>query len=595
MSSTTGTPAAVAPCRPSGWFVNPWFDSFLIVGTPLLIWPAVMVAQDVWSPELLGHLILLTATGHYFATFVRTYGDLRLFRRFRARFVGVPILLIFTCVWAYANGASGPLLLVTGVWAFWHWLAQAFGFARIYDARIGSFRPLTAFLDKALVVVWFVAAIALNPSATANFSRLFLDAGMALPGAQVFEGFRTLVLYLVVATTVAYLANVVGTMLRGERVSWIKQSCHVTTIGFYWFAFGYMPNLFVSYVLYELFHDVQYFAITWLSCRSRVKRDGVAPWMRLMFRTGSGRLLLFVVVMIGFGAIDMSGRLIYGDTFTGDMLKAVFLTTALLHYYYDGFIWRVRESDLRGDLGMEGGARARVGPGFRHAAAWGLFFVPFALLAYETPQFSPMERAKMLVEAAPESFETQANYAHALVVSGDFERGLPHYTKSIDIYAGSAQAHFNYAAALDFQGRVAAAVDHYSRALECRDHDNVHAQAHTSLGVCLFLKGERVAAQRHFDAARSLGGPSPLDRMTSLAAALKGQPRRAVVLYAAALELEPDRADTKKKLATLLVGQAQARWNEGRHDAARLLVDKALELDPASAPAHQLRKRMPGK
>ena len=140
----------------SPWFQSASFDLLLILGVPFLTWPLVMAAQGAWGPTLLNQLILLTATGHYFATFVRVYGDRELFARFKARFVVVPLVLLVTCVGMFASGHGAALLLVTTAWAFWHWLAQAFGFARIYDIKVGSFRPLTALLDRALVITGFV-------------------------------------------------------------------------------------------------------------------------------------------------------------------------------------------------------------------------------------------------------------------------------------------------------------------------------------------------------------------------------------------------------------------------------------------------------
>jgi hypothetical protein len=178
------------------------------------------------------------------------------------------------------------------------------------------------------------------------------------------------------------------------------------TIGFYWFAFGFMPNFFVSYVLYELFHDIQYFAIVWLSGRSRVQREGTTSWMRSMFQPGLSRAFLFVAVMVAFGA---GSREWFGDDQIGNVMKGVVIAAALLHYYYDGFIWRVRESDTRADLGIVGGAAGRVRGGLGHVVAWGFLFVALVLLkARSSTEFSPMERARMGIGAAPESFETRA-------------------------------------------------------------------------------------------------------------------------------------------------------------------------------------------
>ena len=64
--------------------------------------------------------------------------------------------------------------------------------------------------------------------------------------------------------------------------------------------------------------------------------------------------------MIAFDAIDMTTRSYFEDDQVGKSLKGVFITAALLHFY-DGFIWRVRESDRRSNLGIAGGAAGRAG------------------------------------------------------------------------------------------------------------------------------------------------------------------------------------------------------------------------------------------
>ena len=51
--------------------------------------------------------------------------------------------------------------------------------------------------------------------------------------------------------------------------SWQKQVMHVMTIGYYWFAFAWLPNVLVAYVLYAFFHEGQYAAVTWRTCRTR--------------------------------------------------------------------------------------------------------------------------------------------------------------------------------------------------------------------------------------------------------------------------------------------------------------------------------------
>ena len=179
--------AAPAPAT-FPWFRSPTFDFLWILGVPLLTWPLLTLANIEWGPAVMSQLILLTATGHYFATFVRAYGDADLFARFRARFVAVPIVLLLTCVGAFASGFGAELTILVAAWAFWHWLAQAFGFARIYDIKVGSFHPRTALLDKALVVAGFVGTATLTDGAVATFGKLLLGAGVPLPSAATVAG-----------------------------------------------------------------------------------------------------------------------------------------------------------------------------------------------------------------------------------------------------------------------------------------------------------------------------------------------------------------------------------------------------------------------
>src|SRR5690606_26008920 len=348
--------------------------------------------------------------------------DRELFERFKLRFLLAPPLLLLTCALLLSSRHQGALLLVAAGWAFWHWLAQAFGFARIYDMKAGSFRPLTAWLDKAVVIAGFVGAATLNDGAVATFGKLFLDAGIPLPAAATFELVQAVVLTAVVLVGSAYLANFGRTLLRREPWSWQKQCMHVTTIGYYWFAFTWLPNVLVAYVLYELFHDIQYYAITWLTCRQRVQRPQVARWLQLVFRPGAVAAAGFVLLMTAFGAVDLLGRQLAPE------LLAVFLTAALLHYYYDGFIWKARESALRADLGIQGGIAAAVVPKLRHAGRWSLFFVPLlACVVFRRDGFTPRERAAALAAIAPGDFVARADLGLELAKGGYLPAALEHY------------------------------------------------------------------------------------------------------------------------------------------------------------------------
>jgi Tfp pilus assembly protein PilF len=622
MSSAAATAPAAARATPSPWFRSAPFDLLLILGVPFVTWPLVVLAKRAWGPELLTQLILLTATGHYFATFVRTYGDRALFERFRTRFLVAPVVLLVTCVGMFATGHGAALLLATMAWAFWHWLAQAFGFARIYDIKVGSYRKSTTYLDRALVITGFVGAVVLNDGATAEFAKTFLNAGVPLPTAGQFRVIELVTLAAMAGVGVAYVGNLAFTIARREPWSWQKQFMHVTTIGYYWFAFAWLPNVLVAYVLYELFHDIQYYAITWLTCRSRVQRPGVTRWLDRMFRPGWVAALGFIVLMSALGGVDALGRYNLAPGELGHQLwLGLFLTFALLHYYYDGFIWKARENTLGTDLGLRSGLRAAAVPTLRHAGGWAFFFVPlFALVSLEQRPLSARERAEALVALAPGDFLSQAELGLALMEARELPASLEHYRASIALNPDLAQVRANYGAALDFTGDLEGARAEYEAALALPDHGAAHRQAHVNLGVLLLAEGDPETAEGHLAAGRALGGDDPVARLMALAAALPPEAiARREKLYAAVVQLDRDQLDARFRLATLMleqrrfreaaahfeylvrarpniadgmIGLANAQAELGEFTSAEATLRRALQLAPNDPTARELARRL---
>ena len=624
MTNASHTSAAVRPPS-SAWFHSAPFDWLLVLGVPLVTWPLVMAGQTAWGPDLLTRLIFLTATGHYFATFVRAYGDRELFERFRTRFLLAPLVLLVTFVTMFASGNGPSLLFVTTAWAFWHWLAQAFGFARIYDIKVGSFERWTSWLDKALVITGFVGAVVLTDGATAEFAGTFLAAGFQLPTAAQFDVVQEVTVVTMAVVGIAYLTNLITTIARKRPWSWQKQVMHVMTIGYYWFAFAWLPNVLVAYVLYEFFHDVQYYAITWLTCRHRVRRPGTTPWLKRMFRPSWIATLSFLLLMTACGGLDVLARgILQPEDLSHQVWLAVILTFAVLHYYYDGFIWKARENTLGSDLGIRGGLGSQMVPGLRHAAAWSFFFVPMvAIMAYGNPPTDRRDEVEALVAIAPGDFLSQAELGLELVRAREFPAAIEHYQKSIAIHPELAQSRVNFGSALDLSGDLNGAREQYEAALACRDQRGAHSRAHTNLGVLLLAQGEHRLARQHLEAGRELGGKDPVARMMGLCAALPANAAaRRQQLYAAVLILDPKHLEARYQLALALLvkdqfelaanhftflveqapnvtlgmlGLARAQAELGRLPEARRNLGRALQLTPQDPQALALKAWLDGR
>src|SRR5207244_4070131 len=152
------------------------------------------------------------------------------------------------------------------------------------------------------------------------------------------------------------------------------------------------------------------------------------------------------------------------------VLTGVVAASGLLHFYYDGFIWKVREKSTRQSLGLAGGtADVNLGgflPGWAlHASKWAVAFViPLAAMWFGK-----------VYRAAPPADR-----------SGYVAADLP----------ASARAHFNYGSALQQIGRLDEAEKEYQAALRV---DPSYVKVYMNLGQLFVSKAKLDEAKKYYE------------------------------------------------------------------------------------------------
>src|SRR5213075_47934 len=130
--------------------------------------------------------------------------------------------------------------------------------------------------------------------------------------------------------------------------------------------------------------------------------------------------------------------------------------SALLHFYYDGFIWKVREPQTRPALGIESaGAAALAAPGpwpawARHSLRWVTLVIPFgALCAAQLVGrvVPPVERSAKVAEVLPEDARAQLNSGKALHAAGRVEKAISKYEFALSRDPSLAEAEFGLGSA----------------------------------------------------------------------------------------------------------------------------------------------------
>ncbi len=219
-----------------------------------------------------------------------------------------------------------------------------------------------------------------------SFLDLYYESGGPLVPVSVISGIRAVVVGALVLVTVRFVWRQWSDWRQGRGASVVKITLLATSIAFWWYCNVGVQNVLVGIALFEVFHDVQYLAIVWIYNRTRVERDeSISGFMRFVFRRSGALIGVYVGLVLAYGSIGLASSALAAE-WTRHVLLGVATASALLHFYYDSFIWKVRETQTRSMLGIEGAGSA--GPLRRqfwplwagHGLRWAALIIPVAAL-----------------------------------------------------------------------------------------------------------------------------------------------------------------------------------------------------------------------
>jgi Tfp pilus assembly protein PilF len=580
LSRLQTVPAAPASAsRPKLWILDSWRDLILYVGTPLLLVPVFALAQSRWGPQdIYLFVAAFGAMGHHLPGMIRAYGDRALFERFKWRFILAPLFLLAVCTAFFWWDLKG-ILLVVFFWGVWHGLMQTYGFCRIYDAKTGTFDALTRRLDFAMCVIWFATAVALSPYRLSDtLDTYYMCGGPFIPPSVVQLG-QGLFLLLAVAVSVLFVAHFCRLWIIGKRPNPVKVALLITSIAFWWYCNNLVANILVGIALFEVFHDVQYLSLVWIYNRNRVEKDSnIGGFMRFVFRRSGSLMGLYVGLVFAYGSLAyINGHL--GIDTVKRILTGVVTASTLLHFYYDGFIWKVRERSTRQSLGLTGGTADVSLGGFLpswalHGLKWAAVFVlPLgALWFWQTHLNVPeVQRRAWLVADVPIGEKQHFDYGQALQKEGKWAQAEEQYKIALGFKSSDAKSHNNLATVLMAQAKYDAAVRHVEEALHLEPNSG---ELHLSYASLLQRVGRADEAGPHYEAAARLMPNSPEAHYNyAVFLASTGKENDALSELRRVVQLKPDHADAQLQLADALFAKNDL-------EAAKAHYLAALRGDP---------------
>ncbi|AUX40919.1 hypothetical protein SOCE26_023210 [Sorangium cellulosum] len=337
----------------SAYIVSPWYDWAFFLLPPLLALAAgALIAGTPFSDERFrlhgqkvtwaGLFIGTIIHGHLAAVLLRSHGNAAVFRRHRLRFLAAPVALFAAMMLSMWAVVCVTVLVV--FWDVYHSALQTFGLGRIYDTRAGNAPALGRRLDLWLNLVLYIGPILAGATMLLHFQSFdaFEDVRAAFFTAvpALMETYHRYISWAVIAAGTSFLVYYVmayrSMQRRGYRVSFPKVWLYASTGLCSIYAWGFNPWGQAFFIM-NLFHAVQYLALVWWSEGGHLRRRLRLDALR------AGKPIA--------AAAFLGGVLVYGawaELAPSDdrALWSITQTVALMHFWYDGFIWSVSRKQV---------------------------------------------------------------------------------------------------------------------------------------------------------------------------------------------------------------------------------------------------------
>lgn len=324
---------AAAPPALAGWVVSPAFDLFFLANLawPLLLLPGVVsrtdTAVDFWQV--------------YFLTLPHRWLTLGLVLLDRDRREGISTRLIVVAlaalgliggVWA-VTGSLTCLAVVDYCWNAWHFGAQHAGVLRMYSRKVGGAPDWLERWGMRLFVTYGVLR-------TAGWATGWLEAGnMPLLRAIDFT-----MLILPAALVISALLHL--THARIGKFLYLLSICTLYTGVILSLSFRRVGLILALVTATSLVHAIEYLAVvTHYAWRRRTV--GSAGPFRAMAKVWVP-LLATYAVLIGVAGVLLERK----ESGLASLWIAANLWAALIHYAFDGMIWKLRRPATARALGV---------------------------------------------------------------------------------------------------------------------------------------------------------------------------------------------------------------------------------------------------
>ncbi|MEZ4335954.1 MAG: hypothetical protein R3B82_04940 [Sandaracinaceae bacterium] len=355
------------------WLRNPFFDVALLAfcWVPVYLWVvfglglggeaiglAPLTSAEESSALQTAILVVLGMTYvHRHYTFVLVYGDRETFAERGLAYVLAPLAVFGTAAFLLsldrpihvAGATVAPftlMLAVSGVWNVWHTIQQRYGILRAYAGKAKGGLEQRAHGRRDHALLWTLTAMlalalpALRPTTFGGHPNTIRALAVLTPVVR-HPAYQALLAAAGLATL-----GVVIWWWRAERAAKVDKLPRWTFLGstILLLVVFVVHGPVVGYLCFGTAHALEYLAFVHhfaeRSWRGRSERGFAAVVL--------GRPIAFAPVLIaGFGLLFLSLQ----DESRTEVYLAYYVGSSMLHFLYDGWIWKLRKPKVSRPLG----------------------------------------------------------------------------------------------------------------------------------------------------------------------------------------------------------------------------------------------------
>jgi hypothetical protein len=354
--------ARVQPLRVEGATNTKWLYSVrpdMVIAwswVPIYAVMAFLTAQDSRAVDrqaivLMGWVFLVSLL-HQPLTLLLVYGDKAQFTLHRRLFIWTP-LIAFPLLAAVLLMRLWILVPVAAAWQIYHTQQQRYGLLRIYGRKSGYGTPILDRLIAYIPLGSVIAAVAFLPSVSEQLPRFAHGLGGDYSKeVRILIEARPLLIWillpLIVATGVVLLryGQQEAAAFRSGIANPAKWNYLVSSFAL---LLGLVLNPLAGVVSYAAAHAIEYVVVVH---RTLISRYGKGVPARSPLATLAGNSLRRAALLVGFFGIFAIVDLQMHGVLPRRTYLTIVYAIGLMHFLYDGFIWKSRKPVVAAAFGV---------------------------------------------------------------------------------------------------------------------------------------------------------------------------------------------------------------------------------------------------